>query len=504
MGDLDHLADDDPGEPWMNDKKYGGMSAEAGRLSYEAAQRQTRKRAEASTTPSPNGSATRSQFFAPIILPTELTLSAADWIARQMPVPEPLIGSWLTKTSRCLFVAETGLGKTLLWMALGMSVADGRDFLHWRGSGRRAGVLYVDGEMSSRLLKTRVEEEVKRRGTIPETFYALSHEDIPDFAPLNTPAGQTCIESIISRIGSIDLVIFDSVMCLILGDMKDEESWQKTMPWVRSLTSKNIGQIWIHHTGHDTTRSYGTKTREWQMDTVLHAEGVARDDTDVSFSLEFRKARERTPATRADFQTVRVALVADRWEHQAKESQQRQGKVSPKGLKFLDALNNVLASEGTSKVRGRAAASTEAESGMLPAWSNRPREGRQRPHAVQQAPPRACRCQSHRLRARHDMDPIRKTDGFGDPSETVPKPSRRNRRNHAETTMKPRRNQTETKSETAETISYRREAEVSPSRGFILITLGPASATLRWRCAAPGRSKGDNALLEALIKFWTS
>ena len=96
------------------------------------------------------------------------------------------------------------------------------------------------------------------------------------------------------------------------------------------------------------------------MDTVLHAEAVARDDTDVSFSLEFRKARERTPVTRADFQTVRVALVADRWEHQAKESQQRQGKVSPKGLKFLDALNNVLASEGTSKVRGRAAASTEA------------------------------------------------------------------------------------------------------------------------------------------------
>jgi hypothetical protein len=27
--------------------------------------------------------------------------------------------------------------------------------------------------------------------------------------------------------------------------------------------------MWLHHTGHNETQSYGTKTREWQMDTVL-------------------------------------------------------------------------------------------------------------------------------------------------------------------------------------------------------------------------------------------
>jgi hypothetical protein len=51
----------------------------------------------------------------------------------------------------------------------------------------------------------------------------------------------------------------------------------------------------------DDGGAYGTKTREWQMDTVIHLEKADRPDTDVSFKLTFRKARERTPETRSDF-----------------------------------------------------------------------------------------------------------------------------------------------------------------------------------------------------------
>ena len=76
-------------------------------------------------------------------------------------------------------------------------------------------------------------------------------------------------------------------MSLIAGDMKDEEPWQQTLPWVRWLTRQAVGQIWVHHTGHDETRSYGTKTREWQMDTVIHLDAVKRDETDISFCLQF-------------------------------------------------------------------------------------------------------------------------------------------------------------------------------------------------------------------------
>lgn len=108
-------------------------------------------------------------------------------------------------------------------------------------------------------------------------------------------------------------MIFDNIMSLVAGDQKDEEGWRQTLPWTLSLTKRSIGQIWIHHTGHDTSRSYGTKTREWQMENSVILEQVERPETDVSFTWRFGKARERTPETRADFEDVTVALVDDRW-----------------------------------------------------------------------------------------------------------------------------------------------------------------------------------------------
>jgi hypothetical protein len=219
-------------------------------------------------------------------------------------------------------------------------------------------VLCIDGEMSRRLLRQRIADGTTRLGVRPTGFYALSHEDIEGFAPLNTPAGQDCIDRVIEYIGGVDFIVFDSIMCLTHGDMKDGESWAQTMPWVRSLTKRKIGQMWVHHTGHDEGKSYGDKTKEWQLDCVIHLESVKRDDTDVSFSLEFRKARERTPATRADFQTARIALLGDKWVSEAAAAI-RARHVSPLGLKFLDALRNALASDNATQHNGRCAASLE-------------------------------------------------------------------------------------------------------------------------------------------------
>src|SRR5258708_15194487 len=175
----------------------------------------------------------------------------------------------------------------------------------------------------------------------PDGMHALSHDDDPNFAPLNTSKGQSFINEVIERIGGVDLITFDNIMSLIAGDMKEEESWRQTLPWILSLTSRNIGQIWVHHTGHDETRGYGSKTREWMMDTVLHLDRIERADTDVSFQLTFRKARERTPDTRADIADVNIAMVNDRWTSQGVEGVSRsKGKPSGMGAKFLDALRN--------------------------------------------------------------------------------------------------------------------------------------------------------------------
>jgi hypothetical protein len=275
-------------------------------------------------------------------------LTIREWIDRELPEPDCLMGAWLTTTSRVQVSAPTGIGKSILGLALAAHMAAGRDFLHWRAH-RPARVLFVDGEMSRRLLKRRAQDVCRRCGFEPEGLFLLSHEDIDGFQPLNTAAGKALIERIIEKIGVVDAIVFDNVMALITGDMKEEEGWQRALPLVDALTKRAIGQIWVHHTGHDTTRSYGTKTREWRMDTTIHLTEEKRADTDVSFRLEFQKARERTPETRRDFEDVTVALVDDQWTCSA--ATLKRGKPAPLETKFLEALQDALAGDGTTKYR---------------------------------------------------------------------------------------------------------------------------------------------------------
>jgi RecA-family ATPase len=203
-------------------------------------------------------------------------LTIAEWLARDdLPDPDCLLGHWLSTTSRVLLVAPTGLGKTNFAMALGFAIAAERGFLHWSSGGRTRRVLLIDGEMSRRLLKRRIREATARGDGAPTTFYALSREDLDNFAPLNTPEGQAALLKFIEAIGGVDLVIFDNIMSLTVGDMKETIAWAQTLPLIAGLTRACIAQIWIHHTGHDENRSYGDKTREWQMDTVVHLQALS-------------------------------------------------------------------------------------------------------------------------------------------------------------------------------------------------------------------------------------
>jgi RecA-family ATPase len=194
------------------------------------------------------------------------------------------MGEWLTTTSRVVLNAATGLGKTNFGLALAGHAAAGRDFLYWRAH-RPARVLFVDGEMSRRLLKRRAADMVRRLGVHPGTLYLLSHEDVENFQPLNTPAGRVFIEKLAAEL-QLDLSIFDNIMSLVAGIMADEEAWRGVLPLIASLTKSAVGQLWFHHTGHDKSRGFGTSTREWRMDTVATATEAKRADADVSFNSE--------------------------------------------------------------------------------------------------------------------------------------------------------------------------------------------------------------------------
>jgi hypothetical protein len=269
-------------------------------------------------------------------------LSGSKWRDREIPEPDFLLGELLSTTTRVEIIGPTGLGKTNLLVALGFAVADGRTFLHWAGAGKPRRVLYLDGEMSRRLARKRLIDAARRHGGMPPTFFFLNREDFPDLDPVNTEAGQNFIDGIIDAIGGADLVIFDNVQALLSGDMREEEPWQQTLPWVRHLTRRNVGQIWAHHTGHDESHGYGTKTREWQLDTVALMEEIERPEADIAFCLKFTKRRERTPDNRSDFDAAIITLVDDQWSSQRGGRPKREAKD-----RALDLLQDAIARGGT-------------------------------------------------------------------------------------------------------------------------------------------------------------
>ena len=219
-----------------------------------------------------------------------------EWLDRELPESDFLCGTWLSTTSRVLLTGPTGLGKTMLGVAVALTIAGGAKFLHW-GAGHACHVLYVDGEMSRREMQRRLCEEGLRSGIEPDTLFVLSKEDFDEMPPLNTDAGQAWMNVKIEETKP-DLIIFDNIQALVSGDHGKEESWTPVLPWMRSLTKQHIAQIWLHHTGHNEGHSYGTKTREWQMDTCILLKRVESEDDDLIFSLEFTKARQRTPENR--------------------------------------------------------------------------------------------------------------------------------------------------------------------------------------------------------------
>jgi RecA-family ATPase len=68
-------------------------------------------------------------------------LSVTAWAEMDIPEPDRLLGDLLTTTTRAFLVGRTGLGKTLLALAIAAGAASGTGFLHWRSS-RPARVLY--------------------------------------------------------------------------------------------------------------------------------------------------------------------------------------------------------------------------------------------------------------------------------------------------------------------------------------------------------------------------
>jgi len=240
--------------------------------------------------------------FEPIASRDDLLVAA--WRERELPPRDYLSGEVLCSTSRVLLNGATGIGKTLFCLDWGAAIAAGVDFLDWKGR-RRARVLYLDGELPAETFKERMELIGNRYGDDIALFGYSRDVLAPDeMPPLNTDTGRAWLLREIETTQP-DVIFFDSIMCLLGGNMSEEESWAPVKDMVRQISSRRIAQVWLHHTGHDASKGYGTKTREWEMDTVVMLSKIETDDDapemSAAFRLEFTKARMKTPANHKQF-----------------------------------------------------------------------------------------------------------------------------------------------------------------------------------------------------------
>jgi hypothetical protein len=276
-------------------------------------------------------------------VPTNEPIAPPDaewWLTRDIKPPEALLGEVITTTSRTLIGGPTGIGKSHLALAMAASMATGRDFAHWQVN-RPVKTLYVDGEMPRDLVQSLLKDLKARMDDANlSNLLVLCLEDFEELGPLNTTEGRLLILAKVESWGA-EAVFFDSRMSLTAGDMKDEEGWLASMQLVKDLSKRRVAQVWLDHTGHETGRIYGTKTKEWSFDNVALLTKAGQPG-EISFTLEFTKARRRRPETRADFATVTFTLDGNQWTTVTAAAAKAKVKMSPMCAQFFGALTEAF------------------------------------------------------------------------------------------------------------------------------------------------------------------
>jgi hypothetical protein len=292
--------------------------------------------------------------------------SAQAWMNRDLPQAEPLLGDVITAGVRMFVVGRTGLGKTLLGMAMAFALATGTELLGWQATQSRR-VLYIDGEMPAELLKQRMADAARRTGgEIPNGLFFISSEladeianlipSLPPWKPLNTPEGLAYLQAVVGLVKP-DVVFLDNVMSLLAGGQKDEVTWSAALPTVTWMSQQKIAQVWLDHTGWNSDRQYGSNTKQWRFDCVLNMtpldgqqlEDVSPGETgfNLSFDAPAGKARRRTPQNYAQFEPCVVKLAQGEWTRNSTATVDKsKPKLRPSEQLFYSALQDACVAAG--------------------------------------------------------------------------------------------------------------------------------------------------------------
>jgi putative DNA primase/helicase len=227
------------------------------------------------------------------VLPRLRPLSAAEFLALDLPPRRMVLAPWLPEKGLAMIHSSRGVGKTYLALTIGYAVACGASFLGFEAPTPRR-VLYLDGEMPATTMQRRLAAIVASFESLPsdKTYFRLLSGDITDggLPDLGTLQGQTEIDE---AIGGAELIIVDNLSALLRSGKENEaESWQPVQSWALAHRRAGRSILFIHHAGKGGLQR-GTSRREDVLDTVigLRQPEDYRPDQGARFEVHFEKAR---------------------------------------------------------------------------------------------------------------------------------------------------------------------------------------------------------------------
>src|SRR5262249_25342725 len=134
------------------------------------------------------------------IKPRLLPLTAAEFLALELPLRELILNPWLPTQGLAMIHSMRGIGKTHLALGIGYARAPGGRLLGWSAPSPRP-VLYLDGEMPAAAMQRRLAAIIagfNREPPSPGYLRLLSADIIEGGLPdLGTAEGQAEIDAAI-------------------------------------------------------------------------------------------------------------------------------------------------------------------------------------------------------------------------------------------------------------------------------------------------------------------
>jgi len=226
---------------------------------------------------------------------TLTSISLSNFLAMEIEPQEPILEPWLTSKSLNLLHAKRGVGKTYVGLSIAYAVATGTNFLRWSSPKPRK-VLYLDGEMSSHSLQSRL-------SAIAGACSAdqVLHENLRIFTPdlqdgaIPDLADRKWHKAVRELIDDAELVIVDNLSCLARsgGSENESDSWNVLSEWALGLRREGISVLFLHHSGKSGLQR-GTSRKEDILNIVINLKHPTDYTPDMGavFEIHFEKGRE--------------------------------------------------------------------------------------------------------------------------------------------------------------------------------------------------------------------